>query len=60
MAHILINPSLRAASMSMNIFNRAIFAEVIAILESVSQEILSLGNFVPPTEFPRKICRSTL
>ena len=35
MAHILINPSLRAASVSMNIFNQAIFVEVIAILEAV-------------------------
>ena len=33
MAHILINQSLSAASVSMNFFNLAIFVEVIAILE---------------------------
>ena len=35
LAHILINSSLSAASVSRNFFNPAIFAEVIAILEPV-------------------------
>ena len=46
MAHILINPSLGAPSVSMNFFNPAIFAEVIAILEPARSIAMDISNTI--------------
>ena len=46
MVHILINPSLGAASLSRFFFNPAIFAKVIAILELARSFAMGISNTI--------------